>query len=90
MKARYSLPVILVLIYIALELFFLVNSGAGHGWGTGAMVIITFPTGLIALAADDAFPRYRFVLALPVLGLLQYMIVGYVIGRRIENRRIRK
>jgi len=87
MKPRYFLPIIFVAIYIALELFFLVNSGAGHGWGTGAMVIITLPLGLIALALELALPQFGLILLLPVLGLVQYVILGYVVGILIGRKK---
>ena len=86
MQQRITVPIVLGLIYIVLNVFFFLNSGAGHDWGTGAMVLISIPLGLLALLLESLFPNSGFVLLAPVLGFLQYLIIGYVLGRKGDRR----
>ncbi len=86
MKKRFGYPVLFVACYLLLAGLFVVYSGAGHDWGTGAMVIMTLPLGLVALVLDYGFPNQGFVLFLPILGLLQYLVLGYWLGRRADKK----
>ena len=86
MKQRITIPIVLGFIYIVLNLFFLLNSGAGPDWGTGAIVLIGIPLGLLALLFESLFPNSGFVLLAPVLGFFQYLILGYFLGLRADRR----
>lgn len=84
MKKRYIFSVAFVIAYIVLAAFLVVNSGAGHDWGTGALVVLSFPLGLIALGLDYLLPNSGVILLFPFFGLLQYCLIGYFVGRRFE------
>jgi hypothetical protein len=86
LKQRVTIPIVLGLIYIILSVLFLFNSGAGHDWGTGAIVVISIPLGLLALLFEALFPNNGFVLLAPVLGFFQYLIIGYILGRKGDRR----
>ena len=68
-----------------LLLIFLLNSGTGHGWGTGAYVIVSLPLGLVALGLEYLSPGNGFIFLLPILGLIQFGAVGYLTGRRMDR-----
>ena len=84
MRKKVFLPLIFATIYLVLGVIFVLNSGAGHDWGTGAYVIISLPLGLIALALEYTSPNKGFVYLLRFLGLIQYLVLGYLLGARLE------
>lgn len=85
---HYLFALIFPAIYILLLLFFLFNSGAGHDWGTGAMVVLAMPLGGIGLLLEWFFPHSGLILSVPFLGLLQYFLIGLLIGKKIEQKRV--
>lgn len=84
MKKRYIFSLVFAIGYIILAAFFVANSGAGHDWGTGALVVLSFPLGLIALGLDYLLPNSGVIVLFPFLGFIQYCIIGYFVGRRFE------
>lgn len=86
MKQRYTFAVAFATIFLVSLIIFFFNSGAGHGWGTGALFIISLPLGAIPFGLEEMFPNYGFALLFPVFGLTQYIILGYWVGRWFEKK----
>lgn len=86
MKTRHSLAIVLAIMYVLLLVFFVLNSGAGHDWGTGAFYILSFPLGLAGIGLDILWPDKGLLLLSPVLGLFQYGLIGYMVGRKLEPK----
>ena len=85
MRNKYLVPIFAGVGYCGLLVFFVVNSGAGHGWGTGALVTSSMPLGLLAIGADAIFPNYGLGWLFPILGLVQWLGIGYMIGKRMDR-----
>lgn len=88
MKKAALYAFIFPVCYIILMVFFLFNSGAGHDWGTGALFIASLPLAAIAIAFDSIFPGMGFDLLFPLLGLVQYVAIGYAIGAWVDRRSV--
>jgi len=86
MGQRHILAIFFPIIYLIILIICVFNSGAGHDWGTGALLIASFPLGLIPLGLDVVFPKQEFILLCPLLGLFQYILIGYWLGRRIDRK----
>jgi hypothetical protein len=86
MKARHTLPIIFCVLYIALSIVLVLNSGAGHDWGTGAFFILSFPLGLVGLGLEVLFPNRGLMMLCPLFGLIQYGVIGYWLGRRSDDK----
>lgn len=84
MKKRHVFSSVFAIAYLVLAAFFVVNSGAGHDWGTGAFVVLSFPLGLVALGLDYLLPNTGVIVLFPFLGFIQYWLIGYFVGRRCE------
>ena len=80
--------IIFPIVYLAALALSLFNSGAGHGWGTGAMVILSLPLGSLSLVLEWLFPNAGLILLIPLFGFLQYMLIGYFVGSRLDRRTI--
>jgi hypothetical protein len=89
MKNRHGFAVAFGLGYILLLVVFFLSSGAGHDWGTGAMVACSMPAGLIAIGLYYLFPSSGLGVLFPILGLLQWIMIGYFIGRFLDKRKFK-
>jgi hypothetical protein len=88
MRKRYLFAILLPIVYIAVSVIFVLNSGAGHDWGTGALLILSLPLGAVSLALEYLFPKYGLITLFPLFGILQYVLVGYFLGGWLEKRRV--
>lgn len=85
MKKRHAGALVAAAAYISATIFFMVNSGAGHGWGTGALFVASLPLGAVAFLFGWLAPNTGFALTFPLFGLIQYICIGYLIGRWMER-----
>ena len=86
MKRRFKLSLILIVTYIPLAVIFVFNSGAGHGWGIGPFFLISLPGAGLALLLASVTNNDNFLFLMPVFAIIQWALIGYIIGRRQEGR----
>lgn len=88
---KFIYPVVLVIAYFVAFAYFFVNSGAGHDWGSVAVFLMNLPLGLISLGWDHLSGTRGFSFPpLVALGLLQYIMIGYFIGRWQDRRALKR
>jgi hypothetical protein len=90
-KLRLLVPIALVLFYVIISFILLGPiGGAGHGAGIGVFLDISFPAVLLAIAIDQAFPHRDLTVWLALIGgVLQYGLIGYVVGWWLTRKRNR-
>ncbi len=88
MRKSHLLPIIFPVAYLVAVVISLFNSGAGHDWGTGALVILSLPLGALGLLLEWLFPNAGLILLLPLFGFLQYVFIGYFVGCWLDRRSV--
>lgn len=91
MKYRFLLPAIYILLVCLFFVFFV--KGAAHGWNPfGFVFYLTFPAGFLLelMPTSWSFRNGLLLLLLFMLvGLLQWILIGYLIDKLVARHRKR-
>jgi hypothetical protein len=88
MRKRYLLPIIFPVAYLAAAVILIFNSGAGHDWGTGALLILSLPLGVLGFLLEWLLPHSGLIVLFPLFGFLQYIYIGYFVGSWLDGRSV--
>jgi hypothetical protein len=89
MKKSFVFPIIFVAGYILILMIGAFNSGGAHDLGTGLIVIVSLPLGAIGLILESYMPNFGLIILSPIFGCLQYVFLGYFMGRHVDRRSVR-
>ena len=88
MRVRLWLPILYAIA--AGYLVFGPPGAAGHGGGGEVFFYISLPVGLVSLLVENLFKSGELaVVSCFIGGLIQYLIIGYLVDRFIASKRIR-